>query len=117
MTQPRNQDIILTRGDDYSAVFTFTQPIADLDEIWFTVRTSYAIVTDTDNTDATLELTLTDADFVSTGIYTVELNISNTDTLTLVEDRYVYDVCVRTDAGKIYTTQIGKLKVLPDVTR
>lgn len=112
MTSPLTQMIELTRGDDYAATVTFDQPVAAFSEIRFTVREAWA-TTETDNTDATLTKTLTPS-----SAYAADLDLANTETLTLALDQYVYDIQVTTASGaKVFTTQRGTLRITPDVTR
>ncbi len=112
MSQPRVETILLTRGDDYIATFTFDVAVANFTEMRFTIRESWA-TTETDNSTAVLSVTLT-----GTGTYTADLALTNLQTRTLVMDQYVYDCSVTTTAGaKKYTAQRGPLKVGPDVSR
>lgn len=110
MSQPRTQEIELTRGDDFGATVTFDQLVSGFSEIRFTVRETWA-TGETDNSDAKLSKALT-----PTGAYTAEIEITSAESLTL-EDRSVYDIQVVTVGGKKYTTQRGQLRVSPDVTR
>lgn len=104
--------ITITRGDSYSAAVTFDQLVSAFSEIRFTVRESWA-TSETDNSTATLSKTLT-----TSGLYGATLDLTSAETLALTRDSYVYDIQITTVVGtKIYTTQRGKIRVSPDVTR
>jgi hypothetical protein len=111
MTQPRVQNIELTRGDDYFATFTFDQPVSGFSEMRFTVRESWA-TTEEDNDEATLTLAL-----AASGSATADLDISSEQSLALALDSYVYDLQITTNAGKKYTTQRGFIRITPDTGR
>ncbi len=112
MSQPRVETILLTRGDDFAATFTFDVAVSNFTEMRFTIRDSWA-TTEADNSTAMLSVTLT-----ATGTYTADLALTNLQTRALAADSYVYDLQVTTTAGaKKYTAQRGPLKVGPDVSR
>ncbi len=116
MSPPLTQNLSVTRGDDDGGTITFDQPCAGFNEIWFTVRTAWA-TTETDNTGAVFSGTLTGGEVIVTGTYTATIDLPSVDTLTWTNNVYFYDVQVRTTGGKIYTTQVGQLRMIPDATR
>lgn len=111
MTQPLTQNLKITRGDDYSATITFDQVTSGFSEMRFTVREDWA-TSQLDNSEALISVTLS-----TVGTYTATLALTSSQTLDLIDGKYVYDVAVTTLAGKKYTTQRGQLRVNPDVTR
>ncbi len=110
------QAIELTRGDDFGATLTFDQLVAGFAEIWFTVRVDWA-KSETDDTAAVFSGTLTGGQIALTGTYTATIDIPDEATRLWSGFNYVYDVQIRTTAGKVYTTQRGKITVGYDVTR
>jgi len=111
MTQPNTQTLVITRGDDFSATVTFDQDISGASEIRFTVRDDWA-TSETDNASAVYTTTL-----APTGTTTASLTVPDTDTVTWLKPGYVYDIQITTGAGLKQTTQLGSLRMGPDVTR
>lgn len=111
MTQTAIQNIQITRGDDYDATITFDQNISDYEELRFTVRTDWA-TTETNNDDAVYTTELTGASSL-----TATLTIPSASTSIWTLPLYVYDIQVTSATGAKYTTQRGKIRMGPDVTR
>lgn len=115
MTAPNSQPITHTRGDDFDRVITFSEDPATFQNIWFTIRESWA-TTEPDDSEAVYQAELNDGITV-TGPLTAAISIPAVDTLEWESDDYVYDVQILTAAGKIRTTQRGHFHQEPDVTR
>jgi hypothetical protein len=117
MTAPTIQNLTHTRGDDFIRTITFSEDPATYQGIWFTVRESWA-TDETDDTDAISQAELGDGIVLTGGgAYTGSVSISNSETSGWTQDSLVYDVQIKTAAGKIRTTQRGAIRQTPDVTR
>lgn len=114
MTTPNQQAITVVRGDDTTLTITFDQAVAEFDDVWFTVRESWA-TSEEDDAGAVFSAEL-GGGITSTGTYTAEIALPNANTVTWLNDDYVYDVQVKS-SDKLYTTQRGTLRVIGDVTR
>lgn len=116
MTQPTVENFSIVRGDDWSTVLRFSQALSGFDEIEFTIRDTWAS-SETDNTGAVFAGSLTGGEIVADGTYDVTVSIPNATTLGMTGDEYRYDIQVTTVSDKIYTTQRGCIRMIPDVTR
>ena len=104
------------RGDDLQKTVTLDQPLSSFSELWFTVRTADA-TTQTDDTDAVFAGSLSGGELAAAGTYSFTVTADSDTTVLWTASTYVYDVQVKTLAGKIYTAAYGRLRMLPDVTR
>jgi hypothetical protein len=117
VTEPVRQNLTAVRGDTKKWTITFTQDISAFAEIWFTVREGYA-EDQTDDTDTVSQLKLSAGDIVPTGARTADAEFDADATRAwLMTMALMYDVQVRTTTGKIYTTQIGSIRISGDITR
>lgn len=116
MTSPSCENLTIVRGDDWTQVFEFDQPVSGFSEIMFTMRADYAAPTDVDNSGAIFSAGLGTGVAILGG-FTVQLDITHAQTLTFTALTYFYDIQVTTAVGKIYTTQRGQVRIIPDVTR
>lgn len=117
MSQPTNVTLTVIRGDDQAWDLTFDQPVANFAAIQMTFREGWA-TTETDDTEASLKLSLADGDITATGTYTARVEMTSADSLSLVYQNYVHDVQVTmVTTSKRHTTQRGPVRVTPDVTR
>jgi hypothetical protein len=114
MTQPTQQTLTHVRGDTFIKTASLSQPLTSFDDVWFTVRESYA-TTETDDSEAVAKGSIGGGEITGTGSdVTIELP---DDTTTWQQPQYVWDLQVKTTGGKIYTAARGMLRITPDVTR
>jgi hypothetical protein len=117
VTEPVRQNLTAVRGDTKTWTLTFSQDISAFAEIWLTIRDGYDS-TAVDDEDAISQLKLSAGGITPTGARTADAEFDNEDTTAwLTTMSLVYDVQVRTTTGKIYTTQLGQIRISHDVTR
>ena len=108
--------ITVRRGDTsvINVVYTAKNVPVDLtgSTVHFTVRATYA-ESQTDDTDALIQKTVTDHTDPTLGQTSIELTPTQTN---IAASKYKYDVQVVDADGKVTTIDIGDFQVLPHVT-
>jgi hypothetical protein len=115
MSKPTLYNIDLLQGDDYSWGFSFVANDVPLDitgwTIYFTIK---RYVTDPDVSALIQKIITSHTDPVNGKS---ALNLSHTDTDSLPEGVFVYDIQIKTSGGEIHTIYKGQVKVSVDVTQ
>ncbi len=101
------------RGDTVNINLTFTGVDLTGATVYFTAKSEVDNVSD-DSSAVVKKSTTTHTD-PTNGKTTIKLDPS--DTTTITPDNYLYDIQLKTSAGDITTTEVGKLEVLGDITR
>ena len=109
------------RGDEPTYILTIKNYGANVNltgyKIWFTVKESYSDADD----DAVIQMSSADVSEIEILDQTsykgqVKIYLSKTETALLSQGTYVFDVQMKTSAGKILTVVAGDLIVKSDVT-
>jgi hypothetical protein len=115
MAEPINQNIKVVRGDDDDKFIDFSTEVANLDDVWFTVREGWRVA-ETGDDAVVFQARLTLGGLVAGSTdKQLRLPLPSAQTTTWGYDQYVYDVQVSA-SGKINTTQRGFVNMTPDVT-
>lgn len=115
MTQPRIVQLQPTRGDTYKLDISLSAPLSGISEVWLTIKSTWA-TTETDDSSAIVQLTLTGGEIVATGAATIRVTFSAEQTSLLVADQYVYDLQIKTTTDEINTAQEGTVRPRRQVT-
>jgi hypothetical protein len=116
MANPNSQDIEVVRGDDDDKIIEFSTDVANLDDVWFTVREVWRTADDADDDAVVYQARLSTGGFeIGSTDAQLRLLIPSAQTTTWGSDRYVYDVQVAA-SGKVITTQRGFIMMTPDAT-
>jgi hypothetical protein len=115
MTLPAVQNLKIQRGDDVIKVITFSSTVSGFADIRFVIRPDWA-TTETDD-EAALFVAIVGDGIELTGTYTATVTIPYAITATLTNSAYAYDIAIVNALGNKRTTQIGKLRMSPDVSR
>lgn len=109
-------DLTHVRGDSFARIIRLSSGLlaSSFSEVWFTVRTTEPSSSVIDDTGVLSSVTLTGGGIVQIGQSEWTVSVLNPDWPV---GRLVYDVQVRSGSGQIFTTTIGKLRVVNDVTR
>lgn len=108
------------RGDTFSLSLSFTLDAVAYDltgaTVWFTIKSTYAALLDT--TALVQKSTGNGITNVSAPAGTAVLVASAADMNTLpVNRKLLYDIQIVDSTGKVYTTELGTITILPEVTR
>jgi len=98
-----------------------------ISKAWFTVKTRANLTTSTDGTNVVFQKTITTANVPGTGVILdtggsgtaqVKFELTNADTVLLTGDTiFYYDIQVLTSSSKIYTPELGVVKMKQERTR
>ena len=119
---PRIQNLSAVRGDS----FAWKEGVANITtdqiaEAWFTVKDRGVARESVDDSEATTQVKLS-ASAAAKQITIVDsttllVTIDDSATRLWTRQRYVFDLAIRTLAGKEYTLTLGELGVANDVTK
>jgi len=115
----------IVQGDDITITRTIDTLPASITKCWFTVKPAKSSVNDT---TAIFQKVITTAsvpgvgaitdDGTTDGVAAVRFELVNADTVLLEnETAYYYDIQVLTSTGKIYTPEIGQIKLKSERTK
>lgn len=115
----------VVQGDSIDIVRQIDTLPASISKAWLTIKATQASTSDT---AAIVQKTITTSAVIGTGQITddgttdgvaaVRFELTNADTVLLVnETTYYYDIQVLTSTGKIYTPEIGRIKLRSERTK
>lgn len=107
----KRADLFIIRGDTASLPFTVDMDLTGC-TVFFTAKST--ISNSADDSDAVIEVTVTDHDDPINGITTIPLSASDTD---VTPGEYYYDIQIKDGDGNITSIPVRKLKIFGDVTR
>lgn len=117
----------IVQGDNVDITRTIDTLPASITKAWFTVRNSQ-YKSATSDTDVIFQKAITSVNVPGTGVITddgtgdgvaaVRFELTNANTVLLVnENTYYYDIQVLTSTGKIYTPEIGLIRLESERTK
>lgn len=115
----------IVQGDNIDITRTIDTLPASITTAWFTVKSSKSSTSDT---NAIFQKKITSTNVPGTGVITddgttdgvaaVRFELVNADTILLTnETAYYYDIQVLTSTGKIYTPEIGIIRLKSERTK
>jgi hypothetical protein len=126
MAQNLNGNISsIVQGDDIDITRTIDTLPASITKAWLTVKSTPASTSDTAaifqkvvTTTPVVGVGAITDDGTTDGVAAVRFELKNADTILLVnETQYYYDIQVLTSTNKIYTPEIGKMKLRSERTK
>jgi len=117
----------IVQGDYLDIVRNIGNLPTTISKAWFTVKTRANLTTSTDGTNVVFQKTITTANVPGTGVILdtggsgtaqVKFELTNADTVLLTGDTiFYYDIQVLTSSSKIYTPELGVVKMKQERTR
>lgn len=107
----KRADLFIIRGDTVSLPFTVDMDLTGC-TVFFTAKPTISDAVD--DSDATIEVTVTEHDDPTNGITTIPLSSSDTN---VAPGTYYYDIQIKDGDGNITSIPVRKLEIFGDITR